>query len=488
MIKMGKTKSIVKDASLLTLSKIVSMTMSMLSAMLLSRFRSLQEFGTYSQINLVVYLAVSVIMLGLPNSLNYFLPRADNQEEQDLFLSTYLSLGSLLALTAGAVLLLGLPLIVGFFKNPDISAFTYVLALLPWTRVFISSNSNLLVASGQTRRLIVYSIAISAVQLLIILATQWSQQGFAFYMVLYVASEAAFAMMTYHEFTRLMKKKHFSIRWAQVRPILAFTIPLGLAYAVGTLNAELDKAMIGYFLGTEALAIYANAGRELPVSIIGSSLVAVLMPVLARLLKDKKADEAVELWKNSVELSMIFTVFFVSSFIVFAPQLILLLYGDKYLPGVSIFRVYVLVLLWRVTYFGIILNVSGNSKMILYSSVASLLLNIVLNYLCFLVFGMIGPAIATFISLGVMQLFQLWYSSKILNVSFSKVFPWRSLLNLIFIGTVFTVLGLYAVSSIQLSFDRNDYLIAALSSMIWLVAYYIICKSRIHRLRQSMNI
>ena len=151
--------------------------------------------------------------------------------------------------------------------------------------------------------------------------------------------------------------------------------------------------MVGAFYSTDQLAIYTNASKEMPVTIIASSLTAVLMPKLVRLLKNGKNNEVVKLWGETIILSYVFICFFTAFLFVFAPQIMEVLYSEKYLPGVNIFRIYSIVLLLRVTYFGMVLNSIGKTKMIFYCSIASLLLNVVFNFLFLYLFGMSGPAI-----------------------------------------------------------------------------------------------
>ena len=64
---MSKTTSLGKDTVLLTISKMMTLVITMLTGMMLSRFRSFEEYGTYSQLMLVVTLFTSIFMLGLPN-------------------------------------------------------------------------------------------------------------------------------------------------------------------------------------------------------------------------------------------------------------------------------------------------------------------------------------------------------------------------------------------------------------------------------------
>ena len=78
---------------------------------------------------------------------------------------------------------------------------------------------------------------------------------------------------------------------------------MGLASSVGTLNAELDKLIIGKFFSTKEYAIFANASKTLPVTILATSLTTMLLPKFVRLLKDGKHEEAVALWGNSINIS-----------------------------------------------------------------------------------------------------------------------------------------------------------------------------------------
>jgi len=69
----------------------------MITAMLLSRFRTLEEYGTYSQLLMVINIATTFFMLGLPNSINFFLARAENNNERQKFLSVYYTLSTVLS-------------------------------------------------------------------------------------------------------------------------------------------------------------------------------------------------------------------------------------------------------------------------------------------------------------------------------------------------------------------------------------------------------
>lgn len=433
-------QSIGSDALYLTISQTITLTITMITAMLLSRFLSLQEFGTYSQLMIVINLFTVIFMLGLPNSINYFLARAESINEKNNFLSVYFTLSTFLSFLTGLVLVINMPLIINYFSNPIIKNFFYTLAILPWAKITISSIQNILIVSRKTKSLLVFKILHSVMLVVIILIVGILNLGFSTYMLLFVIIEGIFAISVYAIVIKTSGKINLNIDRATTNTILKFSVPIGLASAISTLNIQLDKLVIGRFFSTEEIAVYANAARELPVTIVASGLIAVLLPQLVRLLKKGEKEEAVSLWGVTINLAYIVICFVSLALVIFAPEVITILYSDKYLPGVSVFRVYSLVLLLRFTYFGIVLNATGNTKIIFYSSLLSLGLNLILNYVFYLMFGFIGPALATLASILLMQLFQLIITVIIMDVKFKSIFPWK---NIAFITLVNLAMGAF---------------------------------------------
>ncbi|SCI75042.1 colanic acid exporter [uncultured Clostridium sp.] len=480
-------QSIGRNTAMLTISKMLTLLISLITSMLLARFRTLGEYGTYSQIQMIVSLAIVIAMMGLPNSISYFYSRADTVAERDRFINTYFSFGTLLAVLAGGLLVALLPIWTWYFKNDGISSFTCVLALLPWTKVFIGSMSNMLVAAGKTKRLVVYNLANSGCLLGIIALTQWIGQNFYFYMVLYICVECSFALWVYVEAIRLCERPRCTLDKKMLKAILAFSVPVGLASVVGTINVELDKLMIGRLMDTEALAIYTNAGKELPLTMIATSFTAVLLPYLARAMKNGQAEDGVRLWGKTTELTYVIMAFFVAALVVFAPQVMTVLYSEKYLAGVQVFQIYSLILICRITYFGMILNVTGKTRVVFWCSVFSLALNIVLNYPFYLWMGMAGPAVASFISIGTINIGQMAYSARILKIPFRRFMPWKRL-GIITLVNIGMGCGMAAIVwALRLDISVRGIAIAIGLGMAWMAIYALIYGRRLKQLWKQLN-
>lgn len=447
-------KDIGKKTGLLTLTKVLTMTIHMLNAMFLSRFRSLEEFGTFSQLSMTVTLFSSIVMMGLPGSINYFLAKDLTDNDKSSFLSNYYTISTLLSVFAGVLLFFGTPLIAGYFNNIEIYSFTYYLLLMPWISIIGGSVGNLLIVFNRIRLLIIYNIVTSLSLLMVLIASVYLNLKFVEYIYFLIVIQVFFTLCIYIVVAKIGNGLYFKLTKSTLVSIMKFSVPLGLATIIGTIHIQLDKLIIGYYFSTQSMAIYTNAAREMPITLIASSLTAVLMPQLVHLVNKGRVKDAVQIWGNTTIVSYIFICFFSTILIVFAPEIINILYSEKYLPGVQVFRIYSVVSLFGVTYFGMVLNAFGMTKLIFYSSVASLFVNIGFNYIFYLIFGFIGPALATLLATCLVALFQLLATSKYTNLSFINIFPWKEIFRISFInlllGTIFYLIKLIFNQSRQL--------------------------------------
>lgn len=483
-----KQVSLGADASLLTLSKIAVSAMSMIMAMLLARFRTKAEMGTYNSILMVINLATSLLMLGLPKSINYFLARAETNEERKRFLSVYYTFNTILSFIVGAVLCASVRLIEIYFGNDTIRYFLYFLAVFPWTKIIMSSVENLLIVYRRTKWLIAYRVSNSVMLIVAILAVRALGLSFTEYMVVYVAVEAVFALAVYLLAARVSGGIRPSFDRELLKRILVFSVPLGLASVVGTLNIELDKFLIGALMSPEDLAVYSNAARELPVTMIASAFTAVLLPQFARLLKHGHKEEAIRLWGVSNRLTFIIISIIAFGCFTFAGEVMTILYSSQYAEGAWVFRIYSLILLFRTTYYGIILNSKGKSKFIFWCSIISLGLNALLNVIFYFVFsafgqGFVAPAVATFFSTLIMALVQLIATARSIEMPFSKLLPWGklakiTLVNIAFSAVFFTLSRLLPIDTML---DRIDLPLisgsgkcveAVLLGIVWAICYF----------------
>ena len=479
---MNKKLSLKKEATLLTISKMINLLITLVTSMLLSRFRSLEEYGTYSQLSLVLNLLTTVCLLGLPSAINYFLPRTETDEEKKSFLHSFFFMNTILSVLAGVLMVVGIPLMASYFKNQGIYGFYYFAALMPWAKMAIQQRSNLLVAAGKTKRLIVYTLLESLSLLVIILLTVVLKRDFGFYMLSFVLVEVVFALLVYFEGIAISGTIKPKLDFKLMGSIMVFALPLGLSDVVNVVTKEVDKLMIGGFLDTESLAIYTNAAREISLTVISTSFIAVMMPKISRMIKENRKEDAIETWKRTTSFTYIFMCFGVASLVVFAPWVISILYSERYLPGVNVFRIYALILLWRTAFFGTMLSLTGETTKILFCSLLTMVLNVFGNIGLYHLLGFTGPAWSTFISIGFVNILQLILTSVVLKYPFAKLFPWLDILKISAINLIMGAGVYFLLKWINPGTDLLGCIIAVGIGIVWIGIYLgIIMRRRIIR-------
>lgn len=471
---MQKTSSIGWDAAYLTVSKVLVALIGVISSMLLARFRTLDEYGTYSQLIMAVNLFCSLLLLGIPNSVSFFLARANTEKAKQIFLSVYITLCTILSVIIGFCLYILTPIIIAYFDNPAIEKYIYVFAVYPWSSIMINSIANICVVYGKLNRLIFYNATNALTTLSLLLIAQYFNWSFQNYMQAYMISLLLFACIGLGWVKHLAGKIWMYIDWLIIKDIIKFSLPMGLASIVGTLNIELDKLVIGGLFSTEEYAIFANVAKEMPVTIVTVSLTAVLLPQMVRMIKSQDFVGTVKLWGHAIELSLCIMCFIVGVFFVFSSDIISFFYSEKYVTheSIIIFRIYTFILLFRAIYWGIILNASGKTKFIFYSSVITLLFNLIGNIVFFYIFGFIGPAISTLMVTAIMNYVQLMFTTSVIKVSIRDIFPWKNILRIILTMSVFCCVFAIIKYSIG-DLDRATSILVSVGlSAIWFILYF----------------
>lgn len=469
------------NASKLSFSNVLSLSINMLTIMLLSRFISQLEYGTYSQITIINTLAISIFSLGLPNCINFFFARAESDSEKYFFLKAYFLSITIIFLLVAILLFALSPYIVFYFNNNLLYKYTIIFATLPLMSIVIQSNSHLLISIGKSNKLIILTLINNVSLLLSIISVRIFNLSFTIYIILYITTQAVYSGYVYIFICKLTKSYSSTNNTnlntnnilAYLKNMLQFSIPLGLGSMVSTLSIELDKLVIGRLMDTSSLAVYTNASKELPLTIIVSSFTAILLPKLSRMYKHKDINGIINVWHSSICIGFTVMIFFTTSIITFAPQALAFLYSEKYLSGLGVFIICTCILLLRSTYFGIILNITGNTKYVFYSSIFALILNFISNFIFFKIFGFIGPAISTILCIIAINTLQLRYTSRILNISFCKIFPWIELGKILLKNIIIAPIFIIASSLIKLGTDIKSILIAIIISIIWLFVHLL---------------
>lgn len=474
-----KKTSLAGDAIYLSVARVITTLLTLIVAMLLSRYLTKTEYGTYSSAYIAINLVVAIFTLGLPHSITYFLSKAETQHERSRLLSVHYTLATILSLIAGLILVLGISAIIQYFSNPLIRSIWFMLAIMPWSKMMISILSNTLIAYQRTKLLMTFKLMSSLSVVIIIVICGLIQASFITYITIYIIIQVIITLTSYAIIKKCEDGFKFSFDKELIKTIFKFSIPIGLATMVGIIDKEFDKLFIGNVLSTEELATYANAAKELPLTFISMSFISALLPRLTRLFKNKEMNKGIQLWGDCTVLSFWFLCYCSFAICVFAPDVITFLYSDKYISGVNIFRIYTALLMIRCTYFGMVINALGHTKYILYSSIAEVVVNIILNFVLYYTIGTLGPAIATVISNIFAAIILLIITSRKIDIRFAKVFPFRNVAYITVANIVLAALFYYGKIVIPINNITGELLESIFLSLVWGGLVFIIFRRMI---------
>jgi O-antigen/teichoic acid export membrane protein len=241
-------------------------------------------------------------------------------------------------------------------------------------------------------------------------------------------------------------------RRESLREQLHYGVPIAISVGVLRVNRWVDRYVIGFLMPFDAVGVYTNCSRELPVvRTIPHGATTGLIPQLTRLYTAGDHAGFVALWESLMaKVAMLAFPAFALTFVA-APDLVALLFTEDYLSGVGIFRLYLLVLPLRLCIYGGILRAMGDTRTFVRVITLALVTNLVLNYPLYLVMGWYGPAVATVLSEVLTIVLLTGKAATTLSVSALDIFPWRRLART---GLVACVCALPAFFVLQLPIAR----------------------------------
>ncbi len=384
------------NSLILSIVNVLTRASAIISTMILSHSLELKLYGTYSQTNLLVTTATSLCALGLIDSMNYFFNKSSNPKIQARYVNTIMGLQVLFGAAAGIILILFADGITAYFDNPYLRGFLPLLAFRP---MFVNLNVGmqyLHISIGRAASAAIRSGTMAVLRIAVVSVTAFISQDITIILIAYLLFEIFFAVSFYMIFGKECFYIHpLQIDVKLIREILSYSIPMGIYIITNTLNRDIDKILIGRWYSTEVYAVYANCATLLPFGIIASSFMTILIPTMTKCFGRKDYESARELFRNYLKIGYYTSVAFTIPFIILSREAILVLYGKNYLGGQLIFILYIFVSTLQFANMSFVLSACGKTRTLMYISVLSLPLNLLLNIIGNKVMGITGPACAT---------------------------------------------------------------------------------------------
>ncbi len=414
---------------MLTFAKIITMALGLVVTRLLSEHLSVYDYGIYSQVLLIISTVSSLTVLGMMDGVNFFYCSESDSDKRESYVATIFSMQCIVGAVAGCCIMLSSSLICKYFDNTDIKNLLVFAAVTPVLQNLIGITQVLMVSIGKAKMLAVRNLVISLIRLATVIFVIATVSSISVILTVTVTLDIVQLLL----FGIILKKNRCSINFKKTdfrlsATILKYSVPMAVFTTVNALNRDIDKYLISLLTDTETLAIYTNASKALPFDIIMASFCTVLVPKITKLISENENSEAAGLYKNFLKVSYVTTGILCGAAISGAPQLMKFLYSEKYINGLPVFCIYILVDLLRFTNITLILSAAGKTKWLMVSGIIALGFNAFLNVGLYYVSGVIGPAIATLVTTALLGVFMLKKSAHVLNSKISDFFDFKHLL------------------------------------------------------------
>ena len=374
--------------------RMFSLLMSFFVGALVARYLGPERYGVLNYALSFVTLFVFLSNFGIDNILVRELLKY--KEKTDSILNT----AFILKLIGGTLIIILTTLFSFFLKNDQ---YTTILILIYSTHlIFISLNVTDSYFQSTVRyknsflAQFISTIAVSVLKLYLV----YKGFGTGWFILALVFEAAISSFVLLRIFSRSGHSLNFSLDSTVAKKMLSDAWPFILSSAFYLIYTKIDQVMIGKMIDTKSLGIYA-AGVKLaelwyfiPAIIFGVMFPAVMN---AKLINKTLYEQRL---KKISAFVMLISFLFALFQLIFAKYLILFLFGQVYINSVIILRIY--------TWAGVIVSaimilqqyliIENKTKLIMYSSLAGAIANVVLNLIFIPIFGIIGSAWATIIS------------------------------------------------------------------------------------------
>ncbi|HEV2833962.1 MAG TPA: oligosaccharide flippase family protein, partial [Pyrinomonadaceae bacterium] len=222
-----------------------------------------------------------------------------------------------------------------------------------------------------------------------------------------ILSYIAYALNAYRVFPPLKIRPRFFNR-DRLREITGFSVFILILDLANKLNYSTDTIVIGAFMGTAAVAVWAVAQRLIEiVQRITDQLNGALFPVVVDSSTVERVDKLQKILIQGTRLSLAMVVPLATVLGLTARPLVMLWVGPNFEGSVNVIYILSIVVAWRVgnATSTVVLKGSGLHKVLALSNLSMAISNLVLSVVLVRWYGLTGVAIGTLIALVVFSMF-----------------------------------------------------------------------------------
>jgi O-antigen/teichoic acid export membrane protein len=391
---MSNKKSIIKNSFWLGLGEIFNNIIKFIITILLVRYLQPEQYGELNFANSLTATIGIMINLGLSVIMSRDL--SVNRSEISKYLSNILSLKLFLGFLYFFVLIV----VAAVYSDKHWTIILILSGLLFWFEDVGVTFAAIFLAEERMEKIVLLTLVHDFGFIVAALITVYLNLGIKELLVGYAFAGAFAALVAY----RLTKQSgvNWSLKFDKVFliRILTQSFPLFGVVAITSIYLNVDKLMIGYFLGQDGVGFYQGAYNFLVV-FLGANVVN--LAIFSRLSVNINSDNHLVLNQLHRVVWCFLVIALVPAALIscyYAKEIILIVYGEKMLPSLDVLRV----LLWVgvVNFFRVyisnILIAKQKQRYVFFAALAGLIINSLLNYFFIPRFNIFGAGFSLIVS------------------------------------------------------------------------------------------
>lgn len=408
-----------------------SFLLAILSAVILSRYFSKADYGTYRQIVYVYSTFLVIFTAGLPTVYSYFLPRYNLNHGKDIVLKI-----SKLLFYAGVIFSISLfcfsNIIAQILKNPELSLALKIFSPVPMLLLPTLGIEGIFATYKKTSYIAIYNIVSKLISLLLItLPVIAFHKSYIFAIYGWViASFLSFLLALYF---KQIPFKGIGIEKSnlRLREVFSYSLPLVAASIWGIAIKAADQFYISRYFGPEVFAEFSNGFIEIPiVTMVTGATATILLPIFSKMFFEKsRTEDFVVIWRNVLQKSAMIIYPIVIFFIFNSESIVVVLYSSKYLNSVIYFQIAMLLNFFNIIVFAPLILAMGKTKF--YSNLHMFIAFGAwgLGYTVVILFNSPVALAILSVSLSMLKVIIAFvFVAKYINVSIIKLLPFKAIL------------------------------------------------------------
>ena len=448
-------KSVAKGAGIVFIGVVFSRFAGYLYRVIVARHLGTEAYGIISLAMSLIGFALPICLLGLNHGIKRYASFYRGKDEYSKVKGTIFS-SVKITTSASIIVSVSLFLLSDFFaftvfKEPSASVIFKIFSLALFFRalasIFVSATDSFQEMKYRSLSHYIFKGITKLTTVLLFFYIGYELVGAAYaYLLSYVV---AFGASLYFLRSKILPKIRDSVPVDNYEELLSYSWPLLFVSLMGSVLASTDRIMLGYFSTASDVGIYNAA---LPTAmLLGTALYSmriIILPVFSDLLGKDKKKEMKQAYRTTTKWLFTTTLPLFVVLVLFAPQVLRLLFGADYTAGATALSILSLAYFSKVC-LGIsspALKTMEKTKLILYGTAFAAFVNIVLNYFLIQKHGINGAALAYLISISLMYLLYTIWSHRYLKTNPFKLSLYKPI-----VATVVSTLITYFIFRRNLS-------------------------------------